>query len=73
MKSQSKAVGDKAHPEQETALRHAELKATNAKIAQARAEAIQTTNDRFLQYGYAEEFKKFQSKALGDKAPPAVE
>ncbi len=27
------------------------------------------TIDRFLMYGYAEEFSKYQKKALGDKAP----
>ena len=72
-KCQGKAASDKAYLVQEAALRHAALEAANAKIAQARAEAIQTTSDRSLQYGYAEEFQKFQSNALGDKAPPAVE
>ena len=45
----------------------AQEKTLEAKIAQARAEAIQQTNDKFLMYGYAAEYQVFQNKALGKK------
>ena len=60
----------RAQVEKEAATRQAQVETANARVAQARAEAIQTTSDRFLLYGYAEEFKRYQNKALGEKAPP---
>ena len=42
---------------------------TDARISQARAEASKEAADRFLLVGYAEEYAKYQNKALGDKAP----
>ena len=45
----------------------AQEKTLEAKIAQARAEAIQQTNDKFFMYGYAAEYQAFQNKALGKK------
>ena len=43
-----------------------EVAVLRSEVDKARAEAIKETSDRFLMYGYAEEFRK---KALGDKAP----
>ena len=63
----------RAQVEKEAATRQAQVETANARVAQARAEAIQTTSDRFLLYGYAEEFKRYQNKALGEKAPPETD
>lgn len=60
----------RAQLDKEAETRRAELDAANARVAQARAEAIQLTSDRFLKFGYAEEYEKYQRQALGDKAPP---
>lgn len=43
----------------------AQIEAAEAKIKTARAEAIQECNDKFLMYGYAAEYQKYQQKALG--------
>ena len=43
-----------------------EVAVLRSEVDKARAEAVKETSDRFLMYGYAEEFRK---KALGDKAP----
>ena len=40
-----------------------------AKLEAARAQAIQQCNDKFLLYGYAAEYKAFQQKTLGERAP----
>jgi hypothetical protein len=34
------------------------------------AQAVQQTTERFLMFGYAQEYSKYQKKALGDEAPP---
>lgn len=44
-----------------------EVSVLRAQLAQARAEAILETNEKFLMYGYAEEYKRYQEKALGIK------
>lgn len=51
--------------EQDAELHRAELRAANARIAQARAEAIQQTTDRFLLYGYAEEYANNEGRPPG--------
>lgn len=38
----------------------AQIEAAEAKIKTARAEAIQECNDKFLMYGYAAEYQKYQ-------------
>ena len=40
-----------------------------AKLEAARAQAIQQCNEKFLLYGYAAEYKAFQQKTLGERAP----
>jgi hypothetical protein len=38
-----------------------------AEVGRARAEAIQETSEKFLMYGYAEEYAKFQKETLASK------
>ena len=57
-----------AQLEKEVAFREAQLEAAHAKIAQVRAEVIQSSINWVLQHGYVQEFKKDQNKALGDRA-----
>ena len=40
-------------------MRHGEMEAANARTAQAKAEAIQKTSDRFLKFGFAEEYANY--------------
>lgn len=42
---------------------------TDARISQARAEASKEAADRFLLFGYAEQYAKYQNQALGGKVP----
>lgn len=41
------------------------IEAAEEKIKTARLEAIKECNDKFLIYGYAAEYQKYQHKALG--------
>ncbi len=47
----------------------AKLQAARAEATQQKAEAIQQCNEKFLMYGYAAEYKAFQQKTLGERAP----
>ena len=48
----------------EREISQAQQQALQAQVAQARAEAIQDTIDKFLIYGYAEEYSKFSKETL---------
>ncbi len=67
------AAGTMAELQTQHKLFEAQHKVFEAKIGRTRAETIQECNEKFLMYGYAEEYHKFQRKALGDKAPQNVE
>ncbi|KAL0041112.1 hypothetical protein WJX77_005441 [Trebouxia sp. C0004] len=43
-----------------------------AKLEAARASAIQQCNEKFLQYGYAAEYKALQQRTLGERAPKDI-
>lgn len=45
----------------------AEVKAARAQAIADTSKAIADTSKQFLQYGYAEEYRRFQEKALGAK------
>ena len=53
-----------AQLEKEHAVRQAEQQALRAQLAQARAEAIQETSDKFLMYGYFIEYSRLRKKTL---------
>ena len=47
----------------------AKIEVLEGRISLARAEASKETAERFLLFGYADEYARYQQKALGDKAP----
>jgi hypothetical protein len=57
--------------EAEAELRRTQVEALKetlqAQVGRARAEAIQETSEKFLMYGYAEEYAKFQKITLASK------
>ena len=53
-------------------LLEAKLEAARAEAKQQKAEAIQQCNEKFLHYGYAAEYKAFQQKTLGERAPKNI-
>jgi hypothetical protein len=57
--------------EAEAELRRTQVEAMKetlrAEVGRARAEAIQETSEKFLMYGYAEEYAKFQKKNPGQQ------
>jgi hypothetical protein len=70
------ALGSRLKSLEAAASAEAELRRTQvealketlqAQVGRARAEAIQETSEKFLMYGYAEEYAKFQKKTLASK------
>ena len=56
-----------ARMDKEVEVHKAQIGRARAEAIRARAEAIQETSDKFLKYGYAEEYKRFQGKTSGAK------
>ena len=56
--------------EKERGVGQAQQQALQAQVAQARAEAIQETIDKFLIYGYAEEYSKISKETLAARPDP---
>ena len=50
----------------------AKLEAARALAIQQKAEAIQQCNEKFLLYGYANEYKALQQRTLGEPAPKDI-
>lgn len=50
----------------------ARLEAARAEAKQQKAEAIQLCNEKFLLYGYANEYKALQHMTLGERAPKDI-
>lgn len=47
----------------------ARLEAARAEAKQQKAEAIQQCHEKFLRYGYANEYMALQQRTLGERAP----
>ena len=50
----------------------ARIEAARAEAKQHKAEAIQQCNEKFLLYGYANEYKALQQRTLGERAPKDI-
>lgn len=50
----------------------ARIEAARAEAKQQKAEAIQQCNEKFLLYGYADEYRALQQMTLGERAPKDI-